>query len=180
MQKKFRDYLLKGFIEFSNKDTPLKPILQPLSIWPETNFMLEEFYSRPNINIGNDPKGLRIKNSMRHTVGSAREYKNNPALTEKLGISKERMDLLLQPLGYMWKNKNFNYPKYFKETVNDTAIDLQNNRIGRDFIKYNPKATDEDIMQYALIQALNNHDKQYNVTPLKKFQQQLLEDNRSL
>ena len=38
--------ILKGYVDFSNKDTPLRTPLRLFSLWPETNFMLDEFYSK--------------------------------------------------------------------------------------------------------------------------------------
>lgn len=171
----FEKKILKGYVDFSNKNTPLRTPLRLFSIWPETNFMLDEFYSKPNIKIGNDKKGLRIKNSMRHIVGSARQYQNYPHSAEFLGNVKEFRDKILQPFEYMKHNRSLDYSRYLNETLNDTKIDQENNQIGRNYIKQNPNATDEDIMQYAFQQALLNYDRQYNVEPSKDFQQRLLE-----
>ena len=104
--------ILKGYVDFSNKDTPLRTPLRLFSLWPETNFMLDEFYSKPNINIGNDKKGLRIKNSMRHIVGSARQYQNYPNSAEFLGNLKEFRDRILQPFEYMKHKENIDNPMF--------------------------------------------------------------------
>ena len=72
MTDDFKNKFLKGSAEFT-KNTPF-------SIWPETNLMLNDFYKRPDVNIIDDNRGLNIKNSLRHIVGSAREYQHYPYL----------------------------------------------------------------------------------------------------
>ena len=172
MTDNFKNDFLKGSAEFT-KNTPF-------SIWPETNLMLDDFYKRPDVNIKDDNRGLNIKNSLRHIVGSAREYQHYPYLAVPLGFIKEGWDLISEPFIYMGLNKSLNYPKYLGKTFKDTLVDTENNRIGRNFIKQNPNATDEDIMQYALKQATENHDRQYNSDSSKKFIQMLLKQEKEI
>lgn len=168
MSSKFVESMLKGYVDFCNKNTSEKIPLRMFSLWPETNFLLDEFYLRPSIKIGNDKKGLRVKNSMRHITGSARQYQNYPNSAEFLGDLKEKWDFLTEPFIYMKYNKSLNYQKYLDKTKRDSIIDQENNQIGRNFAKQNPKATDEDIMQYAYNQALSNYKRQYEPTPILK------------
>ena len=170
MQDNLKQNFLKGRIEI-NKDLSK---LNVFNNWINTNRMLEDYYKRPDVNIINDSRGLNIKNSMRHIVGSSKYQQNYGLLAKPFGYIKEGMDFFIDPFKYMTKNKSLNYPKYLLKTINDSSIDLENNKIGREFAKKNPDATDEDTMKYALQQALLNYDKQYNTNPSKKLQDMLL------
>lgn len=143
--------------------------------WIDTNRMLEEFYKRPEINIIDDTRGLNIKNSMRHIVGSSKYQQDYGNLTNLFGDAKENWDIKTQPYIYMLKNKNLDRQKYKNKVLKDKAIDLENNEIGKEFGRKNPNATDEDILQYAFQQALNNYDRQYNKEPSQLLQQRLME-----
>lgn len=107
--------------------------------------MLDDFYSRPDINIKNDEKGLNIKNSMRHIVGPAlmtQEY--SPKFTRYMGGLKEAKDF------------------YSGQPLNDQLIDLRNNWRGINYAKDNPNASKEQIMQYAFDEANKNYNQDYN------------------
>ena len=80
-------------------------------LWRETNIRLDKFYSRPDINIAN--KELNIKNDMRHITGLA-------FFTQMFGASKTRL------LGYTKEFKDM----LFEHDLDDTKIDLNNNKIG--------------------------------------------------
>ena len=136
--------------------------------------MLEEFYKRPEINICNDTRGLNIKNSMRHIVGSSKYQQDYGDLATYFGDAKENLDINIQPYIYMLKNKDSNLQKYKDIVAKDITIDIENNEIGRAFARKNPNATDEDIMQYAFQQALMNYDRQYNTNPSKNLQDRLM------
>ncbi len=170
MQDDLKQNLLKSSVEFREKLSSLNVARD----WVKTNRALEEFYKRPNINITNTSRGLNIKNSMRHIVGSAKYQQSYGLLAEPLGYIKEGWDFLTEPFIYMAQDRGLNYPKYLRKTLNDTLIDLENNEIGRNYVKQNPNITDEDIMQYALNQAFKNYNKQYNTDYLIKLQQNLL------
>lgn len=155
MQDKLRQNFLNGYIKINKK----LPLFKLSNNWANSNLMLDNFYKRPEINIINNPKGLNIKNSMRHIVGSSKYQQDYGFLAIPFGYIKEGFDIITEPFIYMGLNKSFNYPKYLYKTFKDTIIDNENNKIGRKFIKQNPKATDEEIMKYALQQALLNYDK---------------------
>mgnify|MGYP003571633568 CR=1 FL=1 len=58
---------ISKYIKYENIPDKNK-LIKSLVIWANTNAILDEYYSRPNMNITNDKRGLNIKNSMRHTV----------------------------------------------------------------------------------------------------------------
>ena len=88
-------------------------------LWRETNVRLEKFYERPDINITDEE--IDIKNDMRHITGlafftqmyGAQEAKN-------LGYTKELKDII------------------FEHDLDDTKIDLENNKKGIQLGKDNP------------------------------------------
>lgn len=51
---------------------------------------------------------------------------------------------------------------YSGQPFEDQIIDLRNNQRGIGFSKFNPNATKEDILEYALDQAIMNYDQDYN------------------
>ncbi len=170
MQDKFKENLLRGSINF-NKETFG---LNVFGNWIGTNRMLDDFYKQPEINIINDVRGLNLKNSMRHIVGSSKYQQDYGFLAQPFGYVKEGWDIITEPFIYMYQNKSLNYPKYLYKTLIDTSVDLKNNKIGRDFVKQTPNATDEDIMQYALKKAKENYKQQYDRQNLIR---RLLEDD---
>lgn len=117
--------------------------LKPLIIWKTTNNDLNDFYSRPEIDLTDSKDDLNIKNSMRHIVGLAnvmQEYKN-PYISNTLGAGKELMDIL----SGVW----------------DSKIDWGNNQIGINYATQNPQFSKEDILQYAYKQAIDKYKDNY-------------------
>lgn len=101
-------------------------------------------------------------------------------LGDSLRYIKECWDLITEPFIYMKHSKSLDYPKYRDKTFNNTLVDLENNRIGGNFVKQNPKATDKEIMQYGFLQAMQNRNRQYERKPLSRFQQKMTENVRSM
>lgn len=126
-----------------NKYSWLIPF-HPLIAWGDTVRDLNKFYKRPEINLTDSPEDLRKKNDMRHMVGLARINKTyyNP-LAVGVGAIKELADY----------SKDFFDPKEFgkvkEETKQDTKVDWGNNFAGINYTDKYPKASSEDIMQYA-------------------------------
>ena len=124
--------------------TKLDIAIKPLVIWADTTNKLDKFYKRPEINLTDTPDNLERKNTMRHITGLARTTKAyHPIIAEGLGYIKE---------GAIDFTKDFLFTKDHKiksKTFKDTVVDLQNNRKGINYIKNNPNANLEDIMQFA-------------------------------
>ena len=116
----------------------------PLGIWYDTNRGLEDFYNKNNI------KDKEIKNKMRHVTGLARTTQAYGAPTARmLGLVKETADF--------WSGNQ------------DNAKDFKNNDLGINYALKHPKATREEIMNYAFRRALLDKD------PLKNFAEYLAE-----
>jgi len=122
---------------------------KPLAIWANTNAMLDDYYKRPDVNIGDDEIGLNFKNTMRHIVAPAimtQVYGGD--FTRRLGGFKEARDL------------------YAGQPFYDQIIDLRNNQKGIGFAIHNPNATKEDILEYALDRAIMDYEQDYNSNSL--------------
>ena len=123
---------------------------KPLAIWANTNAMLDEYYKRPDVNIGDDSVGLNIKNSMRHIVGPAlmaQVYGKD--FTKTMGGLKEAKDL------------------YSGQPFDDQVIDLRNNQRGISYAITNPNASKEDVLEYALDRALMDYNRDYKSWSLR-------------
>ena len=146
----------------------LNPV-QPLLLWADATNSLENFYKKPEINLTDSPKDLKIKNDMRHITGAALVAKTySPLGVRPITNVKESLDLGLD------------YIKHTKlgisqDVLNDTYIDYTNNGIGRDFIKNNPLATKEEIINYAY-----NIARKTKSIPVKQDLNQLKENQSTI
>lgn len=116
----------------------------PLILWGDTVNDLNKFYKRPEINLKDDAEGLKKKNDMRHIVGLARAGQTyyNP-LAVLLGGIKEESDYVRDYID----PKTFGYVT--EKTKQDTKTDWKNNFAGINYTDKYPKASSEEIMQYA-------------------------------
>ena len=116
--------------------------IKPLLIWWSTTSMLDKFYKSSEVNLSNSKEDLKIKNSMRHITGLARVAKAfSPREAVFYGAMKETLDILRE----LKEEKG----KIRQEIWDDIRTDFSNNSIGIDFIKNNPNANNDEIMQFA-------------------------------
>jgi hypothetical protein len=119
--------------------------IRPFVVWANTNSMLDEYYKKPDVNLGTTERDFNIRNSMRHIVGPAlMAQAYTPESANIMGGLKEARDFYLQ------------------QAPEDVFLDLRNNQRGINFVKQNSNATPEEIMNFAYKTTLKNLDRDYN------------------
>lgn len=125
-----------------NPATDIFP-LKPLLIWKNANTQLNKKYKTPKINLSDTPSDLEIKNTARHITGLGLAGSQYGYLAYPIGYVKEGLDLFLD----LFKPP---YGQISQDVWNDTKIDLENNNKGINYIFNNPKASSDDLMDFAI------------------------------
>ena len=124
---------------------------KPLVIWANANTMLDDYYDKPDVNLGHSDFDNEIRNTMRHTVGlgiTGREYGN---LAYPIGSIKEGFDV----------QKGILLPYKMPNILLDTIKDTINNHKGIQYMRKYPYNNEEDLMDYAYGIAQQEQEKKY-------------------